>query len=201
MKRRLPLVLVSAVVVLCLIGAVVAGVATGSGFGPVAFSVYGSKVSQSDFDDELRDIADHPVVMQTVLGVPVASTNGAITARATTSWLGIRIPIELLRHRGATRHVKVSAVDRKSAEQALDQTLQQQQLRAADLPARAHARLIDYFAYRIALSLADASAYQAFIDQAVRQGDITVDPRYAQFGAQGLCPPFGCAPASGAGGG
>jgi hypothetical protein len=201
MKRRLPLVLVSAVVALCVIGAIVAGVATGSGFGPVAFSVYGSKVSQADFNDELRDIAEHPVVMQTVLGVPVASTNGSITAQATTGWLGIRIPIELLRHRAATRQAAVSAADRKSAEQALDQTLQQQQLRAADLPASAHALLVDYFAYRIALSLEDTSAYQSFIKQAVRQGDITVDPRYAQFGAQGLCPPFGCAPASSSGGG
>ncbi|MFI5372105.1 MAG: hypothetical protein ACHQ52_11150 [Candidatus Eisenbacteria bacterium] len=201
MNRRRPLVLVSVVVVLCITGAVIAGVASGSGFSPVAFSVYGSKVSQADFNDELREIADHPAAMRAVLGVPVASTTGSITAQATTSWLGIRIPIELLRHGASVRHLSIGAAQRGAADQALGQTLQQVNLQASDLPAVTHALLVDYFAYRIALKLTGQSAYQAFINRAARQGNVTVDPRYAQFGPQGLCPPFGCAAASGNAGG
>jgi hypothetical protein len=198
MNRRLPLVLVSGVVVLCIIGALIGGVATGSGFSPAAFSVYGSKVSQADFDDELREIADHPAAMRAVLGVPVASTKGSITAEATTNWLGVRIPIELLRHAALLRKTPVGATARKAGQRALHQSLQQANLKAADLPGVARTMLVDYFAYRIALKLSNQSAYQTFVNQAAGRAHITIDPRYAQLGPQGLCPTFGCA-TSGAG--
>jgi hypothetical protein len=195
MNRRLPLVLVSGVVVLCVVGALIGGVAAGSGFSPTAFSVYGSKVSQADFNDELREIADHPAAMRAVLGVPVASTKGSITAEATTNWLGIRIPIELLRHAASVRKTSVGATSRKAGQRALQQTLQQANLTAADLPGVARTMLVDYFAHRIALKLSSQTAYQTFVNQSARRGHITVDPRYAQFGPRGLCPPFGCATA------
>lgn len=200
MKQRLPLVLVSGVVVICLIGAIVAGVAAGSGFSPNAFRVYGSSVSQDDFNGELRDIADHPTVMQAVLGTSVASTKGSITAEATTAWLGIRIPIELLRHLASVRHVSLSTSDRRTATRQLTATLSQVNLGVPQLPASARGILLDYFALRTKLKLTDSTAYQNALNRSARAGHITIDPRYAQFGPRGLCPPFGCPPAAGAGG-
>jgi hypothetical protein len=203
MKRRLPLILVTVVIVICVAAAAVAAVASGVGGSAVAYRVNSTKVSQADFDDELRQIADHPNVMKTLLGVPVAATNGSITAQATTSWLGIHIPIDLMRQEAMRRKTTLGAAERKSGEQALSGLLQQvkPKLRLAQLPPKARSRLVDLFAYRLALKLADSTAFQTFVGQAVRKGHIAIDPRYGSFGPQGLCPPAGCPASSSSAGG
>jgi hypothetical protein len=201
MKRRLPLILVAVVIVICVAVAVVAAVAAGVGGSAVAYRVNSTKVSQADFDDELRQIADHPNVMKTLLGAPVAATDGSITAQATTSWLGIRIPIDLIRQEATRRKTTVGAAERKSGEQALSAVLQQSKLRLAQLPPKVRSQLVDFFAYRLALKLADSTAFQTFVGQAVRKGHIAIDPRYGSFGPQGLCPPAGCPASSSSAGG
>jgi hypothetical protein len=201
MNRRLPLLLVSAVVVLCLVGAIVAGVAAGSGFSPVAFSVYGSKVSQSDFDAELHQISDHPKVMQAVLGTPVESTTGSLPAPATVAWLGLRIPVEMLRHEASTHGKVFTAAGRRATETSLAPTLQQAGIASlAQLPSRVRRQVVDYFGYRQLLKLTDQTKYQQFVSRGLRRGKITVDPRYAKYGPRGLCPTSGCTAAGGAGG-
>jgi hypothetical protein len=199
MNRRLPLLLVSGVVVVCVVGAIVAGVAAGSGFSPSAFSVYGSTVSQDDFNQELRDIADHPTAMQAVLGTPIGATKGSITAEATTAWLGIRIPIELLRHLASARHASLSTSDRRNATRLLTAALGQANLGPAQVPSSIRTKLLDYFAFRTKLKLTADADYQRVLNRSARAGHITVDPRYAQFGPRGLCPPFGCPPTSAGG--
>jgi hypothetical protein len=201
MKRRLPLILVAVVIVICVAAAAVAAVASGVGGSAVAYRVNSTKVSQADFDDELHEIANHPAVMKTLLGVPVAATDGSITAQATTSWLGIRIPIDLIRQEATRRKTTVGAAERKSGEQALSAVLQQSKLRPAQLPPKVRSQLVDFFAYRLALKLADSTAFQTFVGQAARKGHIAIDPRYGSFGPQGLCPPAGCPASSSSAGG
>jgi hypothetical protein len=200
MKRHLPLILVSAVVVLCVVGAIVAGVAAGSGFSPVAFTVYGSKVSQKDFDAELRQLSDHPDVAANVLGTPVKSTKGSIPATATTAWLGLRIPIEMLRHEASVRGSTLTDADRRATETALKPTLQAARIASlASVPSRVRTQIVDYFGYRQLLKLTDQTAYRQFVTRSLRRGHLVVDPRYAKSTPRGLCPTSGCATAGGSG--
>jgi hypothetical protein len=200
MKRHLPLILVSVVVVLCVVGAIAAGVAAGSGFSPVAFSVYGSKVSQSDFDAELHQLSQHPDLAAKVLGTPVKSTTGSIPAAATAAWLGLRIPVEMLRHEAAVRGKTLTAASRKSTETSLSPTLQQAGIGSvAQIPSRVRTQVVDYFGYRQLLKLTDQTAYQQFVTRGLRRGNLTVDPRYAKYGPRGLCPTSGCATAASSG--
>jgi len=200
MKGRLPLLLVAGLVVVGIAAAIVAGVAAGTGFSPAAFTVNGQQVSQSVFNDELQEISKHPVPMATLLGTPVKATDGSITAEATTTWLDIRIALELLRQAGAKKGVALTAADRRRAERLLEQNLQSAQLRTSDLGSRVTRHVVDYFAYRQTLGLDTTAAYNAFLVKAVRDGDISVDPRYGSFGPRGLCPAYGCTAAAASGG-
>jgi hypothetical protein len=200
MKRRLPLIFVAVVTVTCLVAASVAAVAAGVGGSPVAYQVNSTKVSQADFDGELREIADHPKAMKTLLGVPVASTNGAITAEATISWLNIKIPLALIQQAAARRKITPGAAERKRGEQALSSALKQANVDPAIVPPTVHRELVDFFSYELALKFSNSTAAQAFISKAARNGHISVDPRYGSFGPRGLCPPAGCPASSSTGG-
>jgi len=182
MKRRLPLIFVAIVTVICLVAASVAAVASGANVGAVAFSVNGTKVSQATFDRELAELADHAATMKAVLGTPISSTPGAVGAQAATAWLNIRISLELLRQEAARRNVTLTAADRQTAEQTLTADLQSANLELGQLPPSVRTALIDYFAYRDVLQLTDANTYRTFLSAAARKSHIKVDPRYSHAG-------------------
>ena len=197
MKRRLPLVLVSIVVVLCLVGASVAAVAAGAGFSPVAFSVYGTKVSQRDFDNELHQISEHPDgdaegarrpghVDATVRSPPKPRPPGSASA-SRSSCCATRP-----RH-AARRHCRTASQGAPGTQRGARAGRAQRNRACRQSHANA---LLDFYAHRIALGLNDQTAYQSFISKAVRDGNITVDPRYANVRAQGPVPAVGCPAAS-----
>jgi len=182
MKRRLPLIFVAVVTVICLVAASVAAVASGAHVGAVAFSVNGTKVSQATFDRELAELADHATAMKAVLGTPVSSTTGGVTAQAAAGWLNIRISLELLRQEADRRNVTLTAADRQAAEQTLASDLQSANLELSQLPPSVQTALIDYFAYREVLKLTDATTFRTFLNAAARKAHIKVDPRYSHAG-------------------
>lgn len=197
MKRRLPLILVSIVIVLCVVGAVVAGVAAGSGSGSVAYSVDGNKVSQAKIDDELSWFANSPTVQKSVAaqGGTLKRSHGSINADLAAGWLTQRIEADVLRSQA--RRSKVTVTDAQRAEVG-----KQVAARVKGAPASVRDTVIDLSAYVNALGFTSETELNSFFGQAFAKIDVTVDPRYGTWHPrQGVCPPSGCAaPSSSAGG-
>lgn len=114
--KRLP-VLVAALAVLALAGGFAAYLAAGSG--APAFSVNGHSVSQSDVNNELKDLADNVAFAKAIKqsGSQALSTQpGSIAANYTAGWLSLRIVQVLVDDAVAQRHLTVTAADRAEAE-------------------------------------------------------------------------------------
>lgn len=118
MKRRLPLIFVAAVTVICLVAASVAAVASGASGSAVAFSVNGTKVSQSTVDRELDWLAGNQSVAANLKqqGLTVSNSDGSVNAVVTASWLNQRIQAELLRQAAEKKDVAVPAATRTKLE-------------------------------------------------------------------------------------
>ena len=91
MNRRLPLILVAGVLVLCLVGVIVAGISAGSGFGAVAYTVGDTKVSQQTVNDDLRALAENNKFAITALAPKFRTTDGAVDSSGAADWLTIEI--------------------------------------------------------------------------------------------------------------
>jgi len=206
MKRRLPLIFVAIVTVICVIGASVAAVASGASGSAVAYQVNATKVSQATVDRELAEIADHDAVakVETVFGIPVSATNGGISSAFAATWLTVKIRQELFRQ--AADAAKVSVDDAARAEQgrALDQqfTNNNVNVRVSQLPPVVQHTLLDYFAYPKALGIDTQAKLNSFFASAAKHASIRVDPRYGHWDRATLsvCPPTGCVPTTAAGG-
>jgi hypothetical protein len=206
MKRRLPLIFVAVVTVICLVAASVAAVASGVGGSAVAYSVNGTQVSQATVDGQLSDIANHPGVgkVETLFGIPVAATNGGISSRFAATWLTLKIQSELLRQAAADAKVSVNDAARAEQQARLDQQFATNNvnLRLADLPPVVQRTVLDYVAYPQALGIDSQAKRNSFFAAAAKDAVIRVDPRYGRWNQATLtvCPPTGCAPTPAAGG-
>jgi hypothetical protein len=193
MKRRLPLIFVAVVAVACLVAASIAAVASGVSGSAIAYTVNGTKVSQSTVDRELDWLAGNSSIKKTLQqqGQTLTSSDGSINATVTASWLGQRIQVELLRQGAAKKGITVSAADRNDARK-------QAAARYPNAPSSALDILVDSNAYANALGLTTQQKQAAFFQPAVRRADVTIDPRYGRWNpAVGVCPPTGCASTAG----
>jgi hypothetical protein len=194
--KRLPLIFVAAVVVICLVAAGVAIAATGVSGSAVAYSVNGTKVSQNTVNDELDWLSGNRALAKSLQqqGTTLSSSDGSITSSVTASWLSQRIQVELLRQGAAKKGVTIPAASRK-------RLLQQAAKRYPHAPDSARETLVDGNAYLQALGLTTQAKQSAFFTAAVRRADVTVDPRYGRWNPnQGVCPPTGCSSSATAGG-
>jgi hypothetical protein len=195
MKRRLPLIFVAVVTVICLVAVAVAAVAAGVDGSAVAYRVNGTEVSQATVDHELKWLAGSSSVKKNLKqqGVTLSNSDGSVNAGFAASWLTQRITVALLRQAAARRDVKVSSSARSSARKTLAKTLE-------GAPGHLLDTAVDYGLYQKALGLDTEAKASAFLTAALRKADVSVDPRYGSWNPrQGVCPPTGCAPTTAGG--
>ncbi len=183
MKRRLPLILIAVITVLCVVGASIAAVAASAGnFSPVGYRVNDTKVSQATVDDDLEALADPDSAAKVakVFGMSPTTTKGAVSANFATTWLDLQIRNELFRQGAEQAKVTVSDKDREAQRAVIDNLLQQNQVtfQVSDLPAPLEHALLDNYAYPKALGLDSDAKVAAFFTAKLKRSDIWVDPRY-----------------------
>lgn len=206
MKRRLPLIFVSVVTVICLAGATIAGVAaSASNFSPVAYRVNSTKVSQATVDRDLKALADSATAakVEKVFGQSPKTTNGSVSSAFTATWLDLEIRNQLLRQGAEKAKVVVSDKDREAQRSVLDKLLTDNNItfKLAALPDPLQRALLDNYAYPVALGLGTQAKISAFFTAALRKSDIAIDPRYGTWNPKkGVCAPTGCAASTTTGG-
>ena len=205
MKRRLPLIFVAVITVLCVVGASIAGVAAGANFSPVAYRVNDTKVSQATVDHDLKALADPDTAakVEKVFGQAPTTTQGSVSSSFVATWLDLQIRNQLLRQGAEQAKVTVTDRDREAQRAVIDKLLDDNNVsfRLADLPAPLERALLDNYAYPVALGLDTQEKVTAFFTAAVRKADIAIDPRYGSWNPnQGVCAPTGCASKTATGG-
>jgi hypothetical protein len=193
MKRRLPLIFVAVVTVICLVAVAVAAVASGVGGSPVAYRVNATKVSQATVDNELQWLAGNKQVKKNIEQQGGTTTDAAIASTFTASWLFQRIQADLFRQAARRQHAVVPAA-------TLAKLRQQFAKRYPHAPSSALDVLVDGVAYPQALGLDTDAKVSTFFQTAIPRADVSVDPRYGSWNPrQGVCPPTGCAPTTAGG--
>jgi hypothetical protein len=195
MKRRLPLIFVAVVTVLCLVAVAVAAVAAGVDGSAVAYSVNSNEVSQATVDHELKWLAGSSAVKKNLKqqGVTLSNSNGSVNAGFAASWLTERITVALFRQAATRRDVKVSSATRARARTTVAKALK-------GAPGPLLDTAVDFDLYQKALGLDTQAKANSFLQRAFRNADISVDPRYGSWNPrQGVCPPTGCAPTTAGG--
>lgn len=205
MKRRLPLIFVAVITVLCVVGASIVGVAAGANFSPVAYRVNDTKVSQASVDHDLKALADPDTAakVEKVFGQAPTTTQGSVSSSFVATWLDLQIRNQLLRQGAEQAKVAVTDRDREAQRAVIDKLLDDNNIsfRLADLPAPLERALLDNYASPVALGLDTQEKVTAFFTAAVRKADIAIDPRYGSWNPkQGVCAPTGCASSTAAGG-
>lgn len=189
MNRRLPLILVAGVLVLCVIGVVVVGVNAGSGFGAVAYTVGDTKVSQQTVNDDLRNLADHNSFATMAIAPQFRTTDGAVNSSGAADWLTVEIYRTVGNDWLAARDQKITAADRKDAlDSVVGQAGPSFERELRKLPRDMQDRLLDVLAMQTRVKTA-----------AFKGVKITVDPKYGFWNPKRLavCPPTGCPATSG----
>ena len=206
MKRRLPLIFVAAVTVLCLVAASVAAVASGVSGSAVAYQVNGTKVSQATVDHELKALADtqYQSKIKQVFSAAAGTTDGAVSSSFTATWLDLQIRNELFRQALEKANVSVGTAEKEKQRAVIDALIAQSGLtfKVADLPAPLEDALLKNYAYPVALGLTTQAKVAAFFQAALRTADIRIDPRYGRWSpTHGVCAPTGCPTSASTGGG
>src|SRR5207249_925700 len=112
--------------------AALSGAACGT-LGPAAATVNGTHISQRDFDEELRQIADNKTYRQSIeQRLPVLGQGrGTVDASFAAQVLTRRILFELVHQEVERRHLKVTATDLSRARQDIVQQVGGQKVYAA----------------------------------------------------------------------
>jgi len=182
MNRRVALAAVAVVTVLCIVGASVLAVAAGGQ--SLAYSVNGTRVSQSTVDNQLDDLASSEATKQ------ASQTPGSVDSAAAAQVLTLNIARDLMRDAAEKRGVKVTDADRTAASDQIGDQIQGYPESYVDL-------IIDLRAHASALGLASDDEINTFLAQQFRRADIEVNPRYGRWVPRfGVCPPTGCAAAT-----
>lgn len=177
-RRRLALASIAVVTVLCLVGVSILAVAAGGS--ALAYEVNGTRLSQQDFDRQLDDIANTKVTAKS------SHSSGSIDSKIAAQVLTTNIVVQILRDTAEERGVKVTDADRAQAKQAIGSQLDA-------YPASYRNLQIDLQAHLLALGLDSTEKVSAFLNRAVKQADVRVDPRYGFWNPKfGVCPPTGC---------
>jgi hypothetical protein len=205
MKRRLPLIFVAAVTVICLVAVSIAAVAAGVNASPVAYQVNGTKVSQATVDGDLKALADvdYRSKVTKVFAGNVGTTDGAVSSSFTATWLDLQIRNELYRQAAEKAKVSIGDAEKEKQRAVIDNLLAQNQLtfKIADLPAPLEDALLKNYAYPTALGFTTEAEVAAFFQAALKHSDIAIDPRYGRWSpTHGVCAPTGCTSAASTGG-
>jgi hypothetical protein len=206
MKRRLPLIFVAVVAVICLVAASVAAVASGVNVSAVAYQVNGTKVSQASVDQDLKALADthYQTKIKQVFSAAAVTTDGAVSSSFTATWLDLQIRNELFRQALEKAKVSVGTAEKEKQRAVIDALIAQNGLnfKVADLPTPLEDALLKNYAYPVALGLTTEAKVAAFFQAALRTADIRIDPRYGRWSpTHGVCAPTGCASSASTGGG
>lgn len=189
MNRRLPLILVAGVLVLCLVGVILAGISAGSGFGAVAYTVGDTKVSQQSVNDDLKALAEQDTFAKNFLSQSFQTTDGAVDATGAAGWLTYEIYRTVGVQALAKQGKKVTEEQRQAAvEEQVNQSGPSFRAAFDKLPKDLRNRLFDLLVVGQRV-------------KALKAAHITVDPKYGFWNAkrQIVCPPTGCpAPAASA---
>lgn len=206
MKRRLPLIFVAVITVLCVVAASIAAVAaSANNFSPVAYRVNGTEVSQATVDHQLKALADPDTAAKVakVFGAAASTTEGAVSSSFTATWLDLQIRNELFRQGAEKANASIGDRDREAQRTVIDKLLADNGITftLADLPDPLERALLDNYAHPVALGLDTPAKVTAFFTAALKRSDIWVDPRYGFWNPrQGVCAPSGCASSTAAGG-
>jgi hypothetical protein len=188
MNRRLPLILVAGVLVLCVIGVILAGISAGSGFGAVAYTVGDTKVSQQSVNDDLKALAENKSFSESQLAQPFQTTPGAVASTASATWLTLEIRRVVFADALAKQGGSVSAKARTAAlAEIVGQVGPSFRTQLRTLPRGMQHRLLDFLVLQ---GKVKAAAFKGV--------HITVDPKYGFWSPRRLavCPPTGCPKAS-----
>jgi hypothetical protein len=188
MNRRLPLILVAGVLVLCVIGAIVVGVTAGSSFGAVAYTVGDTKVSQQDVNNDLKALAHNNAFPLAAFAEKFRTTDGAVDSTGAAQWLSIEIYRQIASDYLARQGKKISDADRKDAVAAVAaQSGPTFEKLLRKLPGDLQRRLEDVLVLQSTLQNANLG-----------KPHVTVDPKYGFWSRKKLavCPPTGCPAAS-----
>jgi hypothetical protein len=185
MNRRLPVIAVAVVVILCIVGVSIAAVAAGGQ--SLAYQVNGNRVSQRDFDDLLDEIGNSKGVKGQ------NQPDGTVSSTVTANVMNVSILRDLLRDAAQKRGVELSEADRQAGKQAAAAQVSN----FDQSPSAYQSLLTELFGYANALGLTDATALNTFLGKQIRQADVYVNPRYGRWSTRsGVCPPTGCPSAS-----
>lgn len=205
MSRRIdslnwPLVLVSAIAVVAVVGAIVVGVAAGDGFSAVAYTVNDTKVSQHTVDGQLRSLADHNAFSGPVFGANnvFKTSSSAVSGAGSASWLTIQIELDVVHTALAERGAAPSKAQLAAARTSLLANFAQAQvgvdLRSefGKLPRSLQDDVVEFVAVQSVVKA--STVLNAAVVKALRRADVSVDPKYGFWSAkrQEVCPPTGC---------
>ena len=183
MNRRLPMIAVAVVAVLCVVG--VAIVAVASGGSALAYSVNGTRVSQSTVNNQLDDLASTNATKS------ASHTDGSIDSTLTARLLNTNIVRDLLKNAASDRGIKLSDDDRSAGESAARASIGQNFGR---LPSSYTKLVSELYAWTSALGLKDSNAINSFLAKRLAKADVYVNPKYGFWNPKyGVCPPTGCA--------
>jgi hypothetical protein len=185
--RRLALVSIAVVTVLCIVGVSVLAVAAGGS--ALAYQVNGNRVSQRDFDDRLHDIADSIEKQSRGQTTQQTAPDGTLTSSITATVLNVSVLRDLLRDAADEKGVKLSAADLDAGKQSASQ-----QVQSFDQTPKSYQKVVvEFLAYANALGLSDTDALNAFVAKQVKTADVYINPRYGTWNPRtGVCAPTGC---------
>jgi hypothetical protein len=184
MNRRLPLILVAAVLVLCAIGVIIVGVDAGSGFGAVAYTVGDTKVSQQTVNNDLKALAEHNDFPLAAFAAKFRTTDGAVNSTGAAQWLSIEIYRHIASDVLARQGKKITDADRKDAVAAI-----------ASQSGPTFEKLLRKLPDGLQRRLEDVLVLQTrFQNTNLGKPHVTVDPKYGFWSRKNLavCPPTGC---------
>lgn len=183
MNRRLPLIAVAVVTVLCVVGVAIAAVAAGGS--ALAYEVNGTRVSQSTIDDQLDALATTDATKS------ASHTDGSIDSTLTARLLNTNIVRDLLKDAADSRDIELTDDDRSAGEAAARTSIGQN---VDQLPASYTKLVSDLYAWTNALGFEDDTAISSFLSKQIAKADVYVNPKYGFWNPKyGVCPPTGCA--------
>jgi len=182
-RRRVAFAAVAVVTVLCVVGVAIVAVAAGGS--AIAYSVNGTRVSQTTFNDQLDEIANNDATKK-----QASQTPGSVTSGVAAQVMNLNIFRDLLQQAAAKRGVRLTDADRGAGVAGAKSQLGNSYAAA---PKQYRNLLASLFAYVNALGLT-GSTLDAYLGKQARTADVYVNPRYGQWrpARGGVCPPSGC---------
>ena len=181
-RRRLALVSIAVVTVLCIVGVSVLAVAAGGS--ALAYEVNGARVSQQTVDEQLDGLASTDATKS------VSHSSGTVDSTTTARLLNTNIVADLLQGAAEKQGVQLTDADRSAGKAAAQASVGDN---FDKLPDTYQALLTKLYSYTNALGLKDDTAINTFLTPRIAKAKVHVNPKYGFWNPRyGVCPPVGC---------